>query len=65
MFTSSYGVLGLTNSYKENHFLQKLAFCIGEKTQSTAKRLGFKTIVSEKSTYDSLIQLICEFYKNK
>lgn len=65
VFTSSYGVLGLTNSYKENHFSQKLAFCIGEKTQSTAKRLGFKTIVSEKSTYDSLIQLICEFYENK
>ncbi|EFM39300.1 uroporphyrinogen-III C-methyltransferase [[Eubacterium] yurii subsp. margaretiae ATCC 43715] len=62
VFTSSYGVLGLVESYKKNHFTSKLAFCIGEKTKQTAEKFGFKTLVAEKSTYDELLDLICKFY---
>ena len=62
VFTSSYGVLGLVESYEKNHFTSKLAFCIGEKTNQTAKKYGFKTLVAQNSTYEELLDLICKFY---
>ena len=62
VFTSSYGVLGLVESYEKNHFTSKLAFCIGEKTKQTAKKYGFKTLVAPNSTYEELLDLICKFY---
>ncbi len=61
-FTSASSVLGLVNSYDENHFVGKTAFCIGEKTQQVAEKYGFNTIKSEKATVDSLVDCIV---KNK
>lgn len=64
IFTSSYGVLGLVESFEKNRFTSKLAFCIGEKTKQTAEKYGFKTLVAEKSTYEELLLLIYKFYLN-
>lgn len=64
VFTSSYGVIGLAESYEKGHFSSKLAFCIGKKTEHNAKKYGFKTLVAQNSTYEELLSLIYNFYTN-
>lgn len=57
-FTSSSSVEGLVNSYNEDYFKDRLAYCIGKTTSSTAEKYGFKTIISENANLDSLIDCI-------
>ena len=39
-----------------------LAFCIGRMTESAAQKYGYKTVVSEETTMDSLVKRIVEYY---
>lgn len=63
VFTSSSSVYGLASQYEDNHFENKLAFCIGSSTQNTAKNYHFKTIVSKKASLDELVNCIVEYFK--
>lgn len=64
-FTSASTVTGFVNSVKEYDldFTKIKAVCIGQQTEQQALKYGFKTVVSNEATLDSMVEKIISLYK--
>lgn len=64
VFASSSAVENFANLNKScvSQDAHPLAFCIGRMTESAAQKYGYKTVVSEETTMDSLVKRIVEYY---
>ena len=64
VFASTSAVENFANLNKSclSQGARQLAFCIGRMTESAAQKYGYKTVVSEETTMDSLVKRIVEYY---
>lgn len=64
-FTSASTVIGFVNSVKEYDldFTKIKAVCIGKQTEEQALKYGFKTVVSNEATLDSMVEKIINLCK--
>ena len=64
VFASTSAVENFANLNKSclSQGARQLAFCIGRMTESASQKYGYKTVVSEETTMDSLVKRIVEYY---